>query len=150
MNFLLGVVLLCGASFVGVKIAGNFRNELAYLHDFEKFLSLFEANLRFSRKPVSEFILDIECGFKPMFRQVLTDFLNREFQEKSTFEAEMLVKEFFLNIGHSDVDTQINLIKQTRCKLEELKQKCLPNQKKGELSIKLGIMCGVGLFIIVV
>ena len=150
LNFLLVIILLCGASAVGFKISTKFKSELILLQDFERFLSQFETNVNFSRRPIKHVIRELEESFRPKFCQILQSYQNQTLNSsRDQDKLNLLINDFFSHVGHSDVPTQLNVIKQTKASLHDIKKTLASNEKKSELSLKLGVMCGAGLFIIV-
>ena len=147
MNLLLGIMLLCGASVVGVWVANRFRQDLTLAHDFERFLIAFETNLSFSRGTIAEFVKSVSNGLSPQFRAILSDNTALSFVRNEELRA--LFRVFFTSIGRTDATTQLSQIQETKRLLNDLNYSLKKNEKQGALSQKLGVLGGIGLFIIV-
>ncbi len=148
MNFVLGVALLIAACIISGMLASRYRNEKVFLNDFLSFLDSFEANVRFAKSSVAELVESSKTKYHNQFRDVLEGKIQCD---KLNILPELCgrVQDFFHSIGRYDSATQLLQITQTRKLLEDVSEKVKLNDKKSELTIRLGVMCGLSLLIIV-
>lgn len=161
MNFLISFVLLIVATLIGFAFASGYRRRLRFLQNMDSFLQSMLSNCCFLQDSVKR-VLDNQKGtYGADFNHFLSE-LNDNLDKRDVFllkwqntqkiisddEAKFVV-DFFLNLGKVDSFTQVDDIKNSKQTLQEKLQdsKQLVNSK-GTMSIKLGIVMGIGLFII--
>ncbi len=163
MNFLIGLGLLFAATLGGFAISNGYKRRLNFLNDMDSFLGYMQGNCAFLQDSIKRVLVTQKAAYGDDFNKFLSEMLDNldkreaflgEWQTTqkiiSSDEAKFVV-EFFSNLGKLDSFTQIDAIKNAKSSFEEKLQKSkeLVNTK-GTMSVKLGIIMGIGLFIICV
>ncbi|MBQ7977290.1 MAG: stage III sporulation protein AB [Clostridia bacterium] len=161
MNILIGACLLVLCSFIGLKIADNYRKKLKFIQDFQGLLDYLENNILFMQDDLRKLLEDKKKNVHKDFSNFLSQFIQnlenckhflqewKETQKIISQENAELIVNFMTGLGRNDSATQLQAINQTKEILQNQIKKVQNEQKKGLLSSKLGIMGGLALFIIV-
>ncbi len=161
MNFLIGAILLAICVFVGFKVASTYKKKLNFVTDFKSFLNILETNIMFTQDNLNKILTESKNTFHKEFSDFLTKYISNqqnsiEMLNKWKSEQNLLdndtaevVYNFMSNLGRNDSNSQLQAIKQSNEFLNSHMDKVSKEQTKGSMSLKLGIMGGLALFIIV-
>lgn len=161
MNILLGLVLLATASLSGFAFANGYKRRLNFLSDMDNFLLFLRGNCAFLQDSIQKILDTQKTAYSADFNKFLSD-LNAHLNKREEFFIEWqnsqkliskdeakFIAEFFLNFGKLDSLGQIEVIENAKQTLEEKLQKSKQLVSvKGVMSVKLGVILGIGLFII--
>lgn len=162
MNFLLGVAVLVGSVVLGFAISCGYKKSHSLLDDFYKFLEYLEGNCAFLQDSVKKILSTKRGAYGSDFNELLQGLATNlddkerflgEWQAKQklvTSEQAQFIVEFFMQLGRLDCDSQITAIKNAKSNfLVHLQKSMQKTTEKSLLSTKLGVICGIALFIIV-
>jgi len=150
MNVVLGLILLCLSTFVGVKLANKYTIKKEYYNDFCAFNKKLKNEISFSLKPLNIIIEEFDNG-KLFFKCLENNYKYGEIPNSlnlDTYEIEFLSN--YLNvIGKSDRESQINFIDGTMDLINEKLKSAEDDEKKyKKLYVKLGFLFGLLIFIV--
>ena len=157
-------LILCGLCvLVGIGIANSYKRKFTFINDFYAFLNYVELNLNFLQDNFYELLENKKTSFNTEFNGFLQDFpesfdKRKEYILNFNNDKKLLKQEeldcflnFFMQFGRLDCYSQLENIKQSKQLVEEIvKRTKEESAKKGDLSKKLGLMCGLAVFIIVI
>ena len=163
MNSLIGLGLLFVASLGGFAIANGYKRRLRFLNDMDSFLGYMQSNCAFLQDSIKRVLVMQKEAYGDDFNKFLGEMLDnldkrdafldkwRSAQNLISIDEAKFVVEFFSNLGKLDSLTQVGAIKSAKDSFQEMLQKAkqLVNTK-GTMSVKLGIIIGIGLFIVCV
>lgn len=163
MNFLIGFSLLVASALIGCAIANGYKRRLNFLRDMDAFILYLQVNCAFLQDSVKKVLNTQQTQYGADFNQFLCslgenldkceEFLSnwqRTQKIVSKDEAKFVV-EFWRNFGKLDSFSQMEAIKSSKQEMDEkLKATRQLVSEKGMMSIKLGVVLGIGLFIICV
>ncbi len=162
MRIFVLVILLCISIYIGYifskkyKIRANFFQALVFL------CQKFDVEINFSRERVKNIFLNLDEKEKTKLHGLDLNYLSF-IDKESSLEKDILFKNinflkeeekdlifmFFRGLGRSDVDSQSKEIKNFQSRFEVISSNAVSENKKyGSLSIKLGLIAGIFIFII--
>ncbi len=160
MNFLLGLALCTLSIIVSTMISNSTKNKQQFFCDFASFVQSFCANCSYKKQVFWEWLKTQQGIYSSEFNQFLVG-LNSdidikkyviEYSQKRKFdisESDILVR-FFEALGHFDEGTQLVIGQATQQQIMTYCDSKRENtNKQSILTKKMGIMCGLALFIIV-
>lgn len=161
MNFLLGLCAMLGTSCIGYALSHGYKRRLYFLQDMSTFLQAIQSNCAFLQNSFRQVLLEQKNKYTADFDKFLAELCDR-LDERKEFLAEWqskqkvvskdeagFIADFFLNFGKLDSLSQIDAIRHAQASFEEKLQKSKQLvSTKGTLSTKLGVIAGIGLFII--
>ena len=161
MNLLLGFVLLIGSTVLGFAFRGGLKKTLRFNQDFYNFLKSLESNCAFRQDTIKVLLASQkECygaDFNAFLAELEKNLDNKEFlaqwqgeQKVTSPDVAREIANFLNSFGKLDCEAQINAIKDTRNNFEILLDKSRQKENiASPIYSKLGIICGIALFIIV-
>ena len=158
MNFIIGFVLLGLCVFAGYRVASSYRRKLNFVNDFKNLLNFLETNIMFTQDNLNKILTEKKDIFHKDFQEFLAKYLdyqnilNEWKKEQNVVDSDtaQVVENFMIGLGRNDSESQIQSIKQAKEILNgHIEKVTKEQQSKGAMSMKLGIMGGLALFIIV-
>lgn len=162
MNWLIGAMLMILSTLVGYATAHAYKKSYTFINDFCSFLQFLESNCAFLQDSLKNILENCKAMYNTDFNAFLTglyqnldskeEYLNNWKNSQKIISKDEATKicDFFSQFGRLDCDTQISAIKSSAENFAKVKQVWGEKvNKKGSLTTKLGLVCGVALFIIV-
>lgn len=163
MNFVIGLALLLLASLFGIGIANGYKRRLKFLCDMDSFLLFLQGNCAFLQDSFRKVLTSQKSVYGIDFNQFLSD-LETNLDKRDKYLSEWqstqkiiskdeakFIAEVLLNFGKLDSSSQIEELKNAKRNWNEKIQSArVLTNSKGTMATKLGIILGIGLFIIVV
>ena len=159
------LVILSGA-LIGFSLSFRNSRHINFLREYIKFISYVKTEIKYTQKPLLH-ILKNYSHDEYLFNQInnciiLSQESNLSHAWKSTFsnlygkygitlEEENIIKNFFSQLGNSDVDSQINYCDYNISIIKPYLEKLIETKNKDErLTIVLGICISLMLLLIIV
>ncbi len=163
MNFVIGLALLMISSFLGFALASGYKRRLKFLCDMDNFLMFLQGNCAFMQDSFLKVLSSQKSTYGQDFNQFLNN-LDKNLNNREKFlgdwqntqkiiskDEAKFIAEFLLNFGKLDSISQIEEIKSAKQNFTgKLQSASKLVGTKGTMATKLGIILGIGLFIIVI
>ncbi len=147
-GFLVGLVLFCMSTYIGVILKKNYRIKVDFYFDYKEYLQHAKDMINYARTSVPEINAAFKAGKSKEFKELMNGRLPEKLRALRADEV-TAVYGYLQSIGTTDVDTQLNSL---ALKLMDARKICetqIPSwEKQGKLYFKLSVLIGVGLLII--
>lgn len=150
------LIFVCAAVFyLGFCFSQYYKKKLLIFCDLIKLCDILTNQIRFNKSTINKIITDNLLNFSDEFKKLLISYYinnNENFSSIYLNNGELIIIKDFLNgLGKFDVQGEIENIKNQQTliaiKKEELEIK---NNKVGALGTKLGVLCALLVFVILV
>lgn len=159
---LIGIIAIC--SYLGIIKAKTFENRVKELNKFKSSLIMFKTKIEFTHEPIKNIFEEIS---KVIYRDKENIFLytiensidicnswnNSADKLKKDFTKEdiEIIKMLGKLLGKTDINGQVNEIELTKSLIEKQIEKAeLEKDKNSKLYKTMGVICGVGICIILI
>ena len=140
------VVLACAVALVGYIYNLHLKKRRDLFFELEKAIDEMKSQIVFSKNFIKDIVNNLSLSKE--IRNILDDNI-----ENSPFKKEEIekIKELFSSIGKSDLDGEKVKLEMAKQKFEEMSKNAEKSyNQNGKLSIKLGMLFGVAIFIFLV
>lgn len=159
-----GIICLCSA-FVGGAIGNRYRARLRIANEWERFNREMLANVRFVKRPVSEFIESYREGMKGAFAELMQRYgalcadgkANESEISALTAKVEVdrkmrnVIREYFFKLGKTDEENQLRTLEYYQGVLSDYTKACDKLcRTNGKLAERLGLLIGLAVMIMMV
>ncbi|MBR3132715.1 MAG: stage III sporulation protein AB [Clostridia bacterium] len=160
-----GLIVIC-ATYIGILISKKYVYRLQELDEIKNCFNVMSTKIKFTYEPIIEIFEEIgeisSPTIKNMYRNVITsieEYGAKEGWEKGILKTDMSInkedKEILMGfgkmLGKTDKDGQLSEIYLTESLLDrQIKNAELEKSKNERLYRKLGLICGVGLVVILI
>ena len=140
------VVLACAVALVGYIYNLHLKKRRDLFFELEKAIDEMKSQIVFSKNFIKDIVNNLSLS------KDITNILEENY-ENSPFRKEEIkkIKELFSSIGKSDLDGEKVKLEMAKQKFEEMSKNAEKSyNQNGKLSIKLGMLFGVAIFIFLV
>ena len=162
MKYFLLAILACVAIYLGYIFSKKYKTREKFFLSLVMLCQKFDVEINYSRQRLKNIFESLDdkqkkslCGIDKNF----LSFIDKEtpLEKEYLFNGISFLKEdekdvifmFFKNLGRSDVDSQSKEIKNFQSRFETISTNAIKENKKyGSLSIKLGVVAGLFIFVL--
>lgn len=150
------ILLICVAVFyIGYCFSIYYKKKLTIYCDLIKLCEILQSEIKFNKNTIHQIILNNLNSFSNEFKQFLINYYinnNNDYNLIYLNSSEIkTIKNFFDSLGKYDVEGEIAQIKNQQTILALKKDEVeIKNQKIGQLGTKLGVLCALLVFIVLV
>ncbi len=159
---LIGVIVIC--SYLGIIKAKTFENRVSELSKFQNALVMFKTKIEFTHEPIKNIFGEIS---KVIYKDEENIFLYTIKNQRNIYVswnegADKIKKDFTKEdieiikmmgklLGKTDIEGQVNEIELTKSLIEKQIEKAeLEKIKNSKLYKTMGVICGIGICIILI
>ncbi len=159
---LIGVIVIC--SYLGIIKAKTFENRVSELSKFQNALVMFKTKIEFTHEPIKNIFEEIS---KVIYKDEENIFLYTIKNQRNIYVswnegADKIKKDFTKEdieiikmmgklLGKTDIEGQVNEIELTKSLIEKQIEKAeLEKIKNSKLYKTMGVICGIGICIILI
>lgn len=155
MKIFLILVICISIFYLGVCFSKYYKKKLIFFNNLLNFCEILESQIQFKKITINQIIVENLNSFDFEFKQFLNEYyLKNNYNYSCMFlnsNENLIVKKFFKSLGKFDVKGEINNLKNQqnllKIKQAEINDK---NNKIGVLGTKLGSLCAILVFIILI
>lgn len=155
MKIFLILVICISIFYLGVCFSKYYKKKLVFFNNLLNFCEILESQIQFKKITINQIIVENLNSFDFEFKQFLNEYyLKNNYNYSCMFlnsNENLIVKKFFKSLGKFDVKGEINNLKNQqnllKIKQAEINDK---NNKIGVLGTKLGSLCAILVFIILI
>lgn len=159
---IIGIIFIC--SYIGIIKAKTYENRVIELNKFQNALVMFKSKIEFTYEPIKNIFEDISKVIykdkKNIFSLVIKkdkdiysswcEAINEVKNDLDT-EDKQIIKMFGKLLGKTDIKGQVNEILLTKSLIEKQIEKAeMQKNKNVKLYKTMGIVCGIGICIILI
>ncbi len=153
MKILLGIIALIACTGIGYFFSRKYSVRKEFYTDFSGFNKNLKSEISFRQDSILNIINKCSERKSIFYKNITEHFIENKLivLDKNTFNQEEIAffSNYIENIGASDKNTQISFLEEVDVKLKDVLAKTCEEEKKYKaLYIKLGFLCGLIAFII--
>ncbi len=153
LKFLVGGLLVAFCTYLGYLAAEKYRKRRSFFSQFSAFNGAYLNELSYARKPLPDFIAagDYSGEFKKTLERFsATQKAEADYAFLTPAEREE-VREYFSMLGRGDSRAQLGFFRGREKGLAEKREVSAKEAKeRGELCLKLGLLCGLAAVILII
>ena len=153
MKLFISFLIICVTSLLGVNYVKRLHRKVIYYDNLIDFINNFIYELSFAQTLTNDIIKKYRYKYQDDFILTLNNFINEEKIKNLLLSKDenLMINDFFSNIGKSDLSTQLNILSSFKEKFlnwyDNIKKK---EDKEGKIVIKLAFLLGVGISILII